>query len=101
MCHFSLHTVTFHAGHACHYRRQDTLCSLKEPHACVLQQPPTPEGRHFHQTCLGRGAHLNMSRKILHWSGRSNSNKRKKVSGPAVDGVSLLISCPVMNPALP
>ena len=40
--------------------------------------------RHFHQTCLGRGAHLNMSRKILHWSGKSNSNKRKKADKASV-----------------
>lgn len=45
-----------------------------------------PEGRHFHQTCLGRGAHLSMSRKILHWSGRSNSNKRKKIDKLQVRG---------------
>jgi hypothetical protein len=63
---------------------QQPLAPLDGSCACALQQPPTPEGRHFHQTCLGRGAHLNMSRKILHWSGKSNSNKRKKVGMAAI-----------------
>lgn len=71
-----------HAGHACCCSGRVTAALLLNgPCFRAPQQPPTPEGRHFHQTCLGRGAHLNMSRKILHWSGRSNSNKRKKV-GP-------------------
>lgn len=68
----------------------DTAASLLDAFcSCALQQPPTPEGRHFHQTCLGRGAHLNMSRKILHWSGRSNSNKRKKVGATAASSSEL------------
>jgi len=47
--------------------------------------PPgeAPQGglRYFHQTCLQRGEHLRHYRRVLHWSGSSNINPKKKNSG--------------------
>lgn len=38
--------------------------------------------RYFHQTCLRRGEHLRHYRRVLHWSGSSNINPKKKVPPP-------------------
>lgn len=53
------------------------------PPAMLIEGPQLPEGgvRYYHQTCLHRGEHLRHYRRVLHWSGSSNINPKKKNAG--------------------
>lgn len=53
------------------------------PSVMLVEGPQLPEGgvRYFHQTCLHRGEHLRHYRRVLHWSGSSNINPKKKNAG--------------------